>query len=290
MKSIYKSDEGKIKLLNYYETYLDTFSVDFDREYVDTRHGRTHVLVTGPAAGKPIFIFQGGNCINPMTLSWFSGLLEDYRVYAPDTVGHPGYSEESRISAADQSFSEWVSDLMAFFQVEKAAFIGPSYGGGIILRLAAFMPEKIACAVLVAPAGLKLGSKTAMIRKILLPLMFYSRTFSTKNLTKITDAMSANSMQALDKDIIGEVFKNVKLEQEMPKLTKKKELLNYQAPTLLIAGEHDIFFPSDVVIKTAANVIPNLIKCCAYDMAHFPSESCKEKMGQEVKGFLSQYH
>jgi pimeloyl-ACP methyl ester carboxylesterase len=211
-------------------------------------------------------------------------------VYAPDTIGHPGYSEERRMSAKDHSFSEWISDLMAFFQIDKAAFVGPSYGGGIILRLAAFMPEKIACAVLVAPAGLKLGSKVDVIRKILVPLIFYNRTFSNKNLTRITDAMSANRMQELDRKIIGEVFRSVKLEQEMPKLTKKKELLDYQAPTLLIAGEQDVFFPSDAVMKTAQKIIPNLTKCCTYEMGHFPSEFHKEKIVAEVKGFLSRYY
>jgi pimeloyl-ACP methyl ester carboxylesterase len=148
--SIYKNEAGKQIIADYYEKYLETLEVDFDRLFVETTLGRTHVLVTGPKDGKPIFIFQGGNCINPMTLSWFSALFKDYRIYTPDTIGHPGFSEEARVSAKDNSFARWISELMAHFHIEKSAFIGPSYGAGIILRLAAYMPEKIACAVLVS--------------------------------------------------------------------------------------------------------------------------------------------
>lgn len=39
--------------------------------------------------------------------------------------------------------------------------------------------------------------------------------------------MSANSMKEVDKRIIGYIFKYIKLEQEMPKLTEKKELISY---------------------------------------------------------------
>lgn len=287
--TIYKSEEGKRKILNYYESYLKLFEVEFQREYVNTRFGKTHTLVSGPIDGKPIFVFQGGNCINPMTLSWFSSLLEEYRIYAPDTIGHPGYSAETRISAKDESFALWVSDLMEHFKVEKSAFIGPSYGGGIILRLASFMPEKIACSVLVAPSGLKLGSKMKMIQKILLPMILFNMNSSQKQLQKIADVMSFKSMKEIDKNIIGEIFTHVKLEQDMPKLTEKRELLNYSSPTLVLAGRKDIFFPDEKVIKKAEEIISNLVTT-TYEMGHFPSEEFLKKMNNDIKQFLAVYY
>ncbi|MDQ0113744.1 pimeloyl-ACP methyl ester carboxylesterase [Paenibacillus harenae] len=202
------------------ESYLRLFDAEFDRIQVDTRFGQTHTLVTGPLNGKPLFILQGGNCINPMTLSWFTPLLTKFRIYAPDTIGHPGYSSESRISAKDESFALWVSDLMDHFNIKQSGFIGPSYGAGIILRLATYMPERIACSVLVAPSGLEIGSKLTMIKKILLPLILFNRTSSDNQLQNIADAMSHHSMDELDKQILGELFTSVKLEQNMPKQTE----------------------------------------------------------------------
>ncbi|SHM73581.1 alpha/beta fold hydrolase [Gracilibacillus kekensis] len=286
-KTIYKSKEGKRILSQKYEAYLETLPFDVERKYVDTSYGKTHVLVAGPPQGKPIFIFQGGNCINPMTLTWFTPLAKHYRIYAPDTIGHPGFSAENRISAKNHSFAQWIEELMNFFQIERCAFIGPSYGGGIILRLATFLPEKIDCAVLVSPAGIKLGSKLKMIKDILRPLALYNITSSEKHLQAIADKMSANSMKDIDKQIIGDVFQHVKLEQDMPKLTDKKELENFKAPTLVIAGLKDVFFPENKLRSRTQEIIPNLTAFKSYDMGHFPSEAYLEKMNVEIKQFLS---
>lgn len=287
--TIYKS-EGKRLINQHYDHYLKSFDFEVERMYVDTSYGKTHILVAGPPEGKPVFVFQGGNCINPMTLSWFLPLLDKYRVYAPDTIGHPGYSDEGRISAKDNSFAQWIKELMDYFQIESSAFVGPSYGAGIILRLATFMPDKIDCSVLVSPAGIRLGSKFRMIKEILLPLVLFNATSSQKHLNKITDSMSDNSMKEIDKKIIGDVFKYIKLEQEMPKLTTKEELSYYRSPTLIIAGKKDIFFPESKLNKVAKDIIPNLIAFETYDMGHFPSEEHLIKINNDIAEFLKDYY
>ncbi|MFD2670519.1 alpha/beta fold hydrolase [Marinicrinis sediminis] len=285
--TIYKSVEGKQKLQYAYEQYLETFSLSFERKWVDTRFGPTHTLMTGPANGKPLIILQGGNCLNPMTLSWFEPLWSQYRIYAPDTIGHPGFSAETRISAKDDSFAKWIEDIMHAFQLQSSAFVGPSYGGGIILRLAAYAPEKIACAVLVSPAGVKLGSKLDMIRYILLPLIRYRSTSSPVSLQRIADVMSASSMSEQDKQIIGDIFQHVKLEQDMPKLTKRKELDSYKAPTMLLAGRDDIFFPGERLLSAASRIIPSLTISKSYESGHFPSSQVRTQMNTDIKEFLS---
>ncbi|MED3712330.1 alpha/beta hydrolase [Peribacillus frigoritolerans] len=286
-KTIYKSEEGRRKITQHYENYIKSLAFDVEQIYIDTSFGKTHMLVSGPVEGKPLFILQGGNCINPMTLSWFSPLIETYRIYAPDTIGHPGYSDENRISAKDNSFAQWITELMNYFNIEKCAFIGPSYGAGIILRLAVFMPNKIDCSILVSPAGIQLGSKLEMIKNILLPLILFNTTSSEIYLNKITNIMSANSMKEMDKQIIGDIFKYIKLEQEMPKLTEKKELINYNAPTLIIAGKKDIFFPESRLNKVAKEIISNLTAFKTFDMGHFPSEYYLIKINDEIKDFLN---
>lgn len=288
--TIYKSKQGQVEIQDSYEEYLKSFLVEVERVYVKTRFGNTHVLVTGPEDGKPVFVFQGGNCINPMTLAWFTSLFSSYRVYAPDTIGHPGFSDEKRISGQDDSFAHWISDLMEHFTIKKSAFIGPSYGGGIILRLAAHMPEKIACAVMVSPAGIALGSKLTMIRKILFPLMFFNLNSGEKHLSKITNRMSLNSMKEIDQRIIGSVFKHVKLEQDMPKLTRKEELKNYAAPTLVISGKQDVFFPENKLADKTHKIISNLVDFKSYEMGHFPSQEHLVNINEDIIAFLNEHY
>ncbi|MFJ7736587.1 alpha/beta fold hydrolase [Lysinibacillus sp. NPDC097287] len=289
-KTIYKNEEGRLKILGHYENYLKSFEFEIERVQVNTSFGETHLLVVGPETGKPLFIFQGGNCINPMTLSWFKPLFDQYRIYAPDTIGHPGHSVQNRISGKDDSFARWTTELMDYFKIERCAFLGPSFGAGIILRLAAFIPNRIECAILVSPAGLKLGSKVEMVKDILIPMLMYRNTSSEKYLEKITNNMSANSMEEIDKLIIGDIFRYVKLEQEMPKLTTKKELQHYHSPTLVIAGEQDIFFPEKEVKKKAEEVIPNLTVFQSFNMGHFPSEDHLTRINNVIRKFLGDYY
>jgi pimeloyl-ACP methyl ester carboxylesterase len=290
--TIYKSEEGKRYITQRYEKYLNSLPFQVERTYIDTTYGKTHLVICGPNDGKPLIIFQGGNCINPMTLSWFSQLIGEgkYRIYAPDTIGHPGFSDENRISATDNSFAEWITDIMNHFNIDKSAFIGPSYGAGIILRLAAFMPHKISCSILVSPAGLQLGSKLKMIKDVLIPLVLFNVTSSEKYLNKIANNMSDHTMKEIDKQIIGDVFKYTKLEQEMPKLTEQSELINYKSPTLIIAGKKDIFFPESRVNKVANEIIPNLIAFKTLDMGHFPSEENIIHINNEIKDFLEVHY
>ena len=288
--SIYNCDKGRLSIFNHYEQYLKSFDDEFERAFVNTSFGKTHVLIAGPKEGKPLFIFQGGNCINPMTLSWFKPLVQKYRIYAPDTIGHPGYSEEKRISAKDNSFAKWTAELMDFFNVKKSAFLGPSYGAGIILRLATYMPDRIDCAALVSPAGLKLGSKMEMIQHILIPLLLFKSSSSSKYLEKITDRMSVGCMKEMDRQIIGDIFRYVKLEQEMPKLTVRKELENYFSPTLIIAGEKDIFFPEKEIKKRAEQVIPSLTIFQSFNMGHFPSDDHLERINYVIIDFFNNYY
>ncbi|MFJ7953592.1 alpha/beta fold hydrolase [Lysinibacillus sp. NPDC096418] len=290
VKTIYKSEEGRLQIVGHYENYLKSFQFEFERIRVNTSFGETHLLVAGPLEGKPLFIFQGGNCINPMTLSWFKPLLVQYRIYAPDTIGHPGYSAQNRISGKDDSFARWTTELMDYFRIDRCAFLGPSFGAGIILRLAAFIPNRIECAILVSPAGLKLGSKVKMINDILIPMLRYKNTLSEKHLEKLANNMSATSMKEIDKIIIGDIFRYVKLEQEMPKLTTKKELRHYQSPTLIITGEQDIFFPERAVQKKAEEVIPNLTVFQSFNMGHFPSEEHLTRINTFISSFLNDYY
>lgn len=289
-KTIYGCEDGKKRLADYYETYLGSLNIEFEREFVETRFGKTHVLVAGPKDGKPLFIFQGGNCINPMTLAWFAPLLTQYRVFAPDTIGHPGFSAETRLSGKDNSYALWILDLMDHLKVKKAAFAGSSFGGGIILRLATFHPEKIACAILFSPAGLIVGSKIKLIREILIPMLLFKRNGSKKHMNSIAHTMSDGKMKKIDSEIIGEIFRSVKLEQDMPKLTTKKELQNFSSPTMIIGGTKDIFFPVELLIEKAKKVIPNLTKHHIYEMGHFPAKENLKQINKEMSNFLKQHH
>lgn len=97
-------------------------------------------------------------------------------------------------------------------------------------------------------------------------------------------------MKEVDKQIIGDIFRYVKLEQDMPALTKKGELTNYRSPTLIIAGKDDIFFPANKLEIAAKEIIPNLVSFKMFEMGHFPSAEQIINLNEEIKDFLHRYY
>lgn len=171
--SIYRSQAGRRVLETCYEDAVDQLGIEIDEQWIESRYGSTHVLLAGPADGQPVVVFHGGNATNPMTLDWYIELADDYRLIAPDIVGQPGKSAETRFDPNGDEYGEWVVDLLGAFDIPSAPMIGTSYGCGIVLRTAALAPDRIDRAALVVPAGFGTGSLVSVGLRVGLPSLLY---------------------------------------------------------------------------------------------------------------------
>lgn len=285
--SIYTSPEGKEKILECYDKMLSKISTPFESVFVDTRFGKTHVLTAGPTDGEPLVVFHGGNVVNPITLRWFEPLAKKFKVYAPDTIGHPGKSDEVRLSPGSNEYGNWVLDILDSLAIEKANFIGPSYGGGILFRFATVAPTRIKKAVFLVPSAIANGSYWSMITKILIPLFMYRKFPSKKRLIKATEAMFD---EKIDEDVleqVGYVYRYVHLEKEFPKFITKGELENFTAPSFLIAAENDLFFPAKLIVPKAQKTIPNLVRVKVMEKSsHFQNDRNIKIITEEIIDFF----
>ena len=73
--------------------------VRLEKLTVGTRLGDTHVIALGPEDAPSVVFLPGGNALNPTCLKWFLPLAERHRLYAPDIVGQPGLSAQTRPSS-----------------------------------------------------------------------------------------------------------------------------------------------------------------------------------------------
>lgn len=267
--TIYKSKEGEAEILKLYDEALVNLGIDYEDKYVETRFGKTHLIVCGKTEAPPLLLFHGGNSTTPHGFKWFfSRLLDRYRVYAPDTIGHPGKSAQVRLNPRDSSYGKWASDIIAELETGPLPVIGPSYGGGILIRLAAYAPEKISRAVLVVPSGLVSGSVFRMVFEVIFPMLAYRRNPTREKLLAACKSWGPD-LDDEDLALVGAVFKHLKIESTFPKMATEKELKGFSAPTLVIAVRKDIFFPAEKVIRRARKIIPNLEGELLLDSVHF---------------------
>lgn len=287
-KSIYKSAEGKAVLLGLYDTVLESLGIEYEERMVETRFGTTHILVTGPKDASPLVLLHGGNSFAPFTLSWFVPLTKNYRVYAPDVIGHPGKSADTSVSSRDESYGLWTADILDGLEFKQAAFFAVSYGAGVFLRTAAHFPERIAKAVLVVPSGIIRPPTLPMIFKMAVPLFLYRWFPTRKRLLRAVDWMSEEEPDEQTLEVLSATFLHLNIKMEMPHPAAKKELEGFKAPILVIAAENDALFAGEKVVARAREIFPNLAAAENIGGSHFPSKKALVFINQRAHRFLGE--
>src|SRR5215218_10649664 len=139
--AIYRSPKGEAEVLTLYDEALAALGHRHESLTVETRYGDTHVLVIGPEDASPVVFLPGGNFLNPTCLRWFLPLSERHRLYAPDIVGQPGRSAQTRPSPKGDGHAFWVEDVLDGLGLERAPLVGLSYGAGLAVRTVGLAPS-----------------------------------------------------------------------------------------------------------------------------------------------------
>jgi pimeloyl-ACP methyl ester carboxylesterase len=259
-KAVYKSAKSQKIMQELYDRQVSALNIEFEDIYVDTRFGKTHLIKTGNPNGKPILLFHGGNCTAPCSLRDFLYFTNEYLIYAADTMGHPGKSAQTVLSAKNLEYGEWASDVIDGLGFEQMICMGSSYGGGVLAKLMRFAPQKISKAILIVPSGICNSSTISIMFSMGIPMILYIITKKEKWLKKAILPMAINEKE-IDESIFEMTkysFDNVCVKAGMPSNVKEADMKNYNAPTLLIAAEKDVLFPGEKVIARAKAIIPNL--------------------------------
>ncbi|MBN2086192.1 MAG: alpha/beta hydrolase [Anaerolineales bacterium] len=288
MKSIYRSPESQAAIEAMYDRQVAKLPFPVEDRRVDTRFGRTHLLLAGPKDAPPLVVFHGGNDTNPSTLGWIAPLAREFRIIAPDTIGHPGKSAPVRLPPGGLSYGMWVSDLMEELKLKSAAMMGGSYGAGILLNAMVCIPDRIAKAVLFIPSGFVSMPARVMWGGFILPLIRYTLAPSDRNLELLLGPVFGKypaDPEAVESSRM--TFRHVRIEPNMPKNVSRRELEGRRAPVLVLPGEHDLLFPALAVIRRAREVIPNLTAVETIpDTPHYLTPKAREWLCARARRFL----
>lgn len=84
--SIYRNEKGKEEILLLYDQQLKRMSIPYSDRVGFTSFGNIHLIETGNLKGLPLLVFHGGNAITAYNLLECDFLMEDFHVYAVDTI------------------------------------------------------------------------------------------------------------------------------------------------------------------------------------------------------------
>ncbi len=218
----------------------------------------THYKVVG--RGSPLILLHGGANdwhewefnIRPLSCR--------YRVYAPDLAGY-GLSDrlEGMVYTASY-FVGFLHHFMGNLDLSSVVLAGHSLGGMIALNFTLRFPQKVKHLILVDSAGL--GKITLRGRFI---------------------AVAAKTVQYLLRR--GKSYPSIKSKDFQESLISPERLSNIKAPTLIMWGERDRYFPV-AQAYTAHRLLPNSYLHIFEGCGHAPQRERVKEFNQLVLDFL----
>ena len=258
MRTIYKSEKGKKEILNLYDSQLSRLTTPWKDVYVDTSFGKTHIIETGNVQGEPLLFFHGGNSTSAYTLLTLDFIMNDFHIYAVDTIGHPGKSAETSLSPKNYDYGKWAGELISKLGYESMCLFGGSFGAGIIAKTMCVVPDKIKRVVIYVPSGIK-NAPAVNSSKMMIPMILYWITGKDKWLKKVFLPLAIT-----EENITDDIFETARLsilyskvKTGMPSDVDEGLLKKCDAPTLVMAAERDCLFPGKDVSERAKRIIPN---------------------------------
>jgi len=122
----------------------------------ETRAGGLRLFAGGSGPKVALLHGLGGSAANWGAVA--GPLARSHRVLVPDLPGHGGSPRPAR--GADVGwFSDAVAEALREVGCERALVAGHSFGGQVALRLALRHPELVDGLVLVAPSGIRSGTR-----------------------------------------------------------------------------------------------------------------------------------
>lgn len=287
MESLFKSSAGKSEILSLYNEKLEELNIDFTYQTVATKFGETNIIVTGNPENPPILLLHGSNGCAPIALETYPNLSQQFCVYAVDVLAQPNKSTETRLSMKDESYGEWVNEIIDQLKLEKVTLAGFSFGGLIILKTLEFNESKIKEVYLSAPAYIVNGNPIKAIFKFFIPMKRFMKTKKEKYVEKFLKEVFTDRDEFAIK-FLSKVFLHFNMDfTPVPVITTKKAQA-IQTPITLIAAKNDVMFPGEKMLKRAIKIFPSLKRELLLENSkHVQSKSDNLKIEELIFGDLN---
>ncbi len=153
-KKLYKSDSAQKAAYESYDRTMELWDTAYEEEWVSSEYGETHVIISGPEEGPPVFLIPGLWGDASMWYPNAGELSRHFRVYTLDMINYAGKSVPSGKQITGVSdYAEWYTGLLRHFGYDSAPVVGVSYSSWLALALAREIPESISALALLDPAS-----------------------------------------------------------------------------------------------------------------------------------------
>lgn len=282
MKSLFKSEQGKREILALYDEKLKELAIAHHYLTINTNYGATNIIVTGKPFNPPIILIHGSNACAPISLETYPSLSDHFCVYAIDVLAQPNKSAHTRLSMKDDSYGQWINEVIDSLNIENITLVGFSFGGFVVLKTLEYDESRIREVYLAAPAYIENGNPLKALFRIFLPMKMFTLTKRSKYVEKfLAELFTERNEFAIN--YLSKVFLHFKMNMApVPVISDKKAKL-IETPIILFAGKNDILFPGDKMIERAKRIFPSLKSSVLFEVGkHVQSKAQNESIEKAI--------
>lgn len=283
MNSFFNNPEAKKDIEKLYHDKLDDLSISYEFLKIETSFGETNIILTGEEGKPPLVLLHGSNGCAPIAIEALIGLVDRFRIYAIDVVGQPNLSAAVRPSMQDNSYGQWMYEVLSRLNIKEVILVGISFGGFISWKTLVFEDKRIAKAFLIVPAGIVNGNPFKALWNVFLPMKLYKWRQQKKYVQQFLNELFTESDEfALA--FLSKVFLHFEMDFSPIPLIEKEEAQKISTPVYLIAAEKDLFFPGAKMIHRAKEIFPSLKQTILLKNAkHVPDKTGNQKIIDLIK-------
>lgn len=252
--------------------------------YLDEGKGEPVILLHG--SGPGVTAYANWRLLIPM-------LATDYRVIAPDVVGF-GYTDHP--DNFEYNLNAWIGFAIQFMDalgIEKASFIGNSFGGALSLALAVKHPQRVRSFVMMGAAGIHFPISQGLEKvwgytpsfEAMRELM---NTFAHRG-EDISDDIVESRYQASMRPGYQETYAQLFPEPYQERLDDlclpEEDISRVEQPALLVHGREDTIVPLDCSLR-AGTLLRNSDLHIYSNCGHWTQIERAAEFGELVRSFL----
>ena len=217
--------------------------------YLDEGTGAPVVLVHG--SGPGVSAFANWERTIPV-------LAKHFRVIAPDLAGFGLTIPPNDVTYGLDLWTNHLVGLLDRLGIERASFVGNSFGGGIALALAVRFPERVERLMLMGTAGLDyvppiyprvdpaIGLTGEVMKQLARRFTYYPDSITDGMVQLRLDTMKATGGMARE----GRMFPgNPRLSRVSVMATPAQLITEIKSPTLLVHGRDDQIMPPSISLR-----------------------------------------
>lgn len=230
MKAPFCTMQAKNKIAENYRQKLDELPFSYELMQIETTYGDTNIIITG-SANKPALVLPAGtDSVISFTMAITIELANDFRIYWIDFPPRSNQGTEFQLKFEDDSYGEWMFEILSRLNVHNAVLAGIEFGGFIALKTLTFDEKRIARVFLITPAGIVRPSRFRYFSKVLFSVIKF-RIVRKEKLT----------MNMFRIPLISEI-----------------EAVKIQTPLYIFTAEDDQFYPANRLRKRAKKLFRSL--------------------------------